>query len=209
MGEHQDPTDAPNYEQAFSLTPPPPSQAPPKKVLWAKLPRFVLLDVDTVRIDPRVEKCLRESGIDHLYAPSAGALTEKALMELSIQEPIQVVRRKGDWWCVAGEPLLADAKRILKPPRFLPMVVREDAGKDGLRTIIVVEQMIRPARNQMNNTTLKARVVVLLHCAETMPSLFAQGLRDDEWAAILRRSLRWFAEAKKAGKQKKGGSNGN
>jgi hypothetical protein len=42
-----------------------------------------------------------------------------------------------------------------------------------------------------------------------MPALFAQDLTDEEWADILRRSLRWFAEAKKAGKQKKGGSNGN
>ena len=208
MGEHQDPTDAPNDEQAFSLTPPPSSPAPPRRALQTKPPRFVLLDVDEVRIDPRVEKCLRESGIDHLYAPSSGALTEKALMEVAIQEPIQVVRRKADWWCVTGEPLLAEAKRILKPPRLLPMVVREDAGKDGLRTIIVVEQMIRPARNQMNNTALKARVSVLLHCAETMPALFAQDLRDDEWAAVLRRSLRWFADAKKRSTNKKGGVNG-
>jgi hypothetical protein len=50
--------------------------------------------------------------------------------------------------------------------------------------------------------------VVLLHCAETMPSLFAQGLRDDEWAAILRRSLRWFAGAKKRTTNKMGGPNG-
>jgi len=210
MGDtEQNPTNVPPEEQAFSLTPPPSPPPASKKAVRAKLPRFVEMDVDTIRIDPRTEKCLRESGIDHLYAPASGALTEKALMELAIQEPIQVVLRNRDWWCVTGEPLLAEAKRLLKPPRLLPVVVREDAGKDGLRTIVVVEQMIRPTRNQMHNTALKARVSVLLNCADTMPALFAQDLTDEEWADILRRSLRRFAEAKKAGKQKKGGSNGN
>ena len=163
----KNPNDEPSKEQAFSLSPPS-SPVASKKDLRAKLPRFVEMDVDTIRIDPRTEKSLRESGIDHIFAPSSGALTEKTLMELALQEPIQVVRRKGDWWCVTGESLIADAKRILKSPRFLPLVVREDGGKDVLQTIVVVEQMIRPARNQMRPSALKARVSVLLHCAETI-----------------------------------------
>ena len=42
MGEYQDPTDEPNDDKTLSLTPPPPSQAPPKETLQAKLPRFAL-----------------------------------------------------------------------------------------------------------------------------------------------------------------------
>jgi hypothetical protein len=61
----------------------------------------------------------------------------------------------------------------------------------------------------MDHPALKARVLVLVRCIATMPALFAQGLRDDQWAAILQRSPRWFATAKKAGIPKKGGSNGN
>ncbi|SRR6266568_2339143 len=209
MGDpDQNPTNVPPEEQAFSLSPTPSPKVPAKQAVRAALPRFVTLDVDTVRIDSRVEKCLRESGIDRLFAPSAGVQTEDALVELAKQEPIHVVRRNGDWWCVAGEPLLADARRIMTPPRFLPVAVREDPGKSSLRTIVVVEQMIRPARNQMHNTALKARVPMLLRCAESMPELFAQKLRDDQWAGILRRSLRWFASAKKRTTNKKGGRDG-
>jgi hypothetical protein len=208
MGDPEDPTIVPQEEQPFSLSPTPPSKSPAKQAVRAALPRFVTLDLDTVRVDPRVEKCLRESGIDRLFAPSAGVQTEKALLELAIQEPIQVVLRKGDWWCVAGEPLLADARRILKPPRFLLMVVRDDAGKDGLRTIAVVEQMIRPARSQMSNAAIKAFVPVILRCARTLPALFAQELNDDQWADILRRSLRWFAGAKRQTTNKKGDLDG-
>jgi hypothetical protein len=204
----QNSTDVSQEEQPFSLSPTPPPKAPAKQAVRAALPRFVTLDLDSVRVDPRVEKCLRDAGIDRLFSPSAGVQTEDALVELAIQEPIQVIHRKGDWWCVAGEPLLADARRILKPPRFLLMVVRDDAGKDGLRTIAVVEQMIRPARSQMSNAAINAFVPVILRCAKTMPALFAQDLRDDQWAHILRRSLRWFAGAKRQTTNKKGDLDG-
>jgi hypothetical protein len=43
MGEYQDPTEEPNDDKSFSFTPPPPSPAPPRESLQAKLPRFTLL----------------------------------------------------------------------------------------------------------------------------------------------------------------------
>lgn len=43
MGKYQDPTDESDDDKTFSFTPPPPSQAPPRESLQAKLPRFALL----------------------------------------------------------------------------------------------------------------------------------------------------------------------
>ncbi len=210
MGDpDQSSTDVPHEDQAFLLSPTPAPKASLKHNLTANLPHFAHLDADTVRIDPRTEKYLRESGINNVYAPSTGVLTEKSLLELVLQEPVHVIRRNGDWWCVAGEASLSEAKRILTPPRFLPVLVRQDSGKDTLQTIVAVGQMIRPARNQMDNAALRALVPRLLCRAETMPSLFAQRLRDDQWANILSRSLRWFAAAKKRTPNKNGGPDGN
>jgi hypothetical protein len=208
MGDpDQNPNSVPTEEPAFSLSPKPATKTSKRNPV-AGLPQFAIVDIDTIHIDPGIEKCLRELGINSVFASSHGLLTKQSLLELALQEPVQVEGRKGHWTCIGGDLLLLDAKRILAPPRLLPVLIRKNAKKGDLRDVAVVEQMIRPARNQMDNASLRARVSVLLHCAEKMPTLFAQGLRDDQWAAMLRRSPRWFAAAKKAGKQKKGDPNG-
>lgn len=180
-------------------TEPGPSMVKPDSAM--KLPCFVMIDVDIIRIDPCIERYLRELKINSLYTPSSGLLTKESIQEVSVQEPIHVIRRDGHWWCIAGEGLLADAKRILTPPRFLAVVERKTPDKDVLVVVTVVAQIIQPARHQMDPRFFKARVQDILICARAIPALFNQHLRDDQWAAILRRSSRWFANAKKSFKK--------
>ncbi len=169
-----------------------------KQKLAAALPQLVLVDVDTVVSDSRAEKHLRECKIDTVFTPSSGLLTIESLREAALQEPVHIISHDGRWLCIAGEGLLAEAKTILKPPRFLPMLLRKETKKDALLRIAIVEQLIQPARHQMEHGFFKARIPVILRCAQLVPALFAQRLRDDQWATILRRSLRWFAGAKKS-----------
>lgn len=169
----------------------------PKQKLAAALPQLVLVDVDTVVSDSRIERYLRECKIDTICTPSPGLLTIESLREAALQEPVHIISHDGRWLCIAGEGLLAEAKAILKPPRFLPMLLRKETKKDALLRIAIVEQLIQPARHQMEHGFFKARIPVILRCAQLVPALFTQHLRDDEWATILRRSLRWFSTAKK------------
>jgi hypothetical protein len=175
------------------------SQSVDQKLVM-KLPQFAMLDVDQVRTDSRVEICLRQYKINTLYAPSAGLLTRASLFQVAFQEPVQVIMRDGYWWCIAGGWLLSEATRILTPPRFLPMLQRSATDKDALRDIAMAEQVIQPALHQMDHRFFKSRVPVILHCSNEAPDLFTPHLHDDQWARILRRSPRWFADAKKSGK---------
>lgn len=164
------------------------------------LPEFVMVDVDTVRIDSRVETYLRLHKIDSFYTPSPGLLTRASLFQVSFLEPVQVIMRDGYWWCIAGGGLLAEAIRVLPPPRFLPMLQRNELEKEVLRDIALTEQLHQPARHQMCPAFLRHRVPVILGCSRQLPDLFPQDLHDDEWARIFCRSPRWFADAKKSGK---------
>jgi hypothetical protein len=179
-----------------------------KQKLTSALPHFITLDVDLIRTDSRIEKYLRKYQINMLYKPSSGILTKESLFEVAFQEPVQVIRRDGYYWCIAGEGLLAEANRILIPPRSLPVLQRSEFKKDSLLYIAVVEQIIQPARHQMEQVFFKARVPLIISCAKLLPTLFVQALRDDQWAAILGRSLRWFASAKKSC-EKEAPENGN
>jgi hypothetical protein len=71
---------------------------------------------------------LRQYKIDTLYIPSYGLLAKESLFEVALQEPVHVIRRDGYWWCIAGEGLLAEASRILTPPRLLPVLQRGELG---------------------------------------------------------------------------------
>jgi hypothetical protein len=172
--------------------------AAPRQNLTTPLPVFFTHDVDTIRTDSRVEKCLRQCKVDTLCTPSSGLLTKESLFEAAFHEPVHVILRDGYWWCIAGEGLLAEARRILTPPRLLPVLQRRELRRDTLLKIAVVDQVIQPARHQLEQEFLKARVPVLLNCINVLPDLFAPKLRDDQLATILRRSPRWFAGAKKS-----------
>ena len=168
----------------------------PKRKLDVALPHYIVVDVDNIRSDSRMEMYLRRHKIDTLYSPSSGLLTKQSLFVVALQEPVHVIQRDGYLWCIAGQALLAEASRILTPPRLLPVLVYRELTTDALLKMGIVEQVIQPARHQMRPKFLKARVPVILNCSYELPDLFTQQLRDDEWAAILRRSTRWFAKAK-------------
>lgn len=136
--------------------------APAKQKLALTLPHFVTLDVDIIRTDSRMEKYLRQYKINTLYKPSSGLLTKESLLEVTFQEPVHVIRRDGYYWCVAGEELLVEAHRILSPPRSLPVLQRYESRKDSLLNIAVVEQLIQPARHQMEQVYFKTRVPLLI-----------------------------------------------